>query len=377
MGLRELFRYKLENAEIIPDPSVSSKLIHKLAIQEFLRFNPVRFNIYYLGGILVAGIATALILTSVSGGKAHLPAEEILNEIPAKGNTANIMIPVKPAITDKTETSDEKNLEPGRNMAVGIQDIGTVRVTDRDSDYRNGYNVTPKAVNNPLIEKRLFTQSSTDNIKLKNNLKSEELLFESSVIEGCAPLKVLFHNKLTEYDSCKWIFGDGGSSGNRDAEWIFDVEGEYNVILKVFGSEGLLATSSRVITVFPKPSARFEISPEKAVLPDDEIHFQNYSANAISCFWNFGDGSSSNLFEPLHRYAKFGNYNISLYVYSEYGCSDSLIVLNAFSGSEYFIEFPNAFIPNPNGPSGGFYSSKSDESAQVFHPSFQESQTFT
>ena len=369
MSLRELFRHKLENAEIIPDTSVSSKLMSKLAMQEFLRFNPVRFNIYYLGGILITAIATAIILTSGSGGKAHLAPEEILKEIPAKDSSANIILPVKPALTDKAETFNVKNFEPIKNMPVVIQEIGTIRETTPDTDYRKRYNVTPRAVNNSIIDKRLFTQSSTDNINLKNNFKSEELLFESSVTEGCAPLKVLFQNKLTEYDSCKWIFGDGGSSGNKDAEWIFDVEGEYKVILRVFGSEGLLAASSRVITVFPKPSARFEISPGKVVLPDDEIHFQNYSANAVSYFWNFGDGSYSDLFEPLHRYAKFGNYNISLNAYSEYGCSDSLIVLNAFSGSEYYIEFPNAFIPNPNGPSGGFYSSKSDESAQVFHPS--------
>jgi hypothetical protein len=86
--------------------------------------------------------------------------------------------------------------------------------------------------------------------------------------------------------------------------------------------------------------------------------------------WNFGDGNTSDLFEPLHRYEKYGNYNISLKVYSEAGCSDSLLVYNAFSGSAFYIEFPNAFIPNTNGPSGGVYSSTSDESAQVFHPSY-------
>ena len=59
---------------------------------------------------------------------------------------------------------------------------------------------------------------------------------------------------------------------------------------------------------------------------------------------------------------KFGNYNIRLLVTSEYGCTDSLVVMNAFSDLKYFIEFPNAFIPNPHGPSGGYYSSKSDES---------------
>jgi hypothetical protein len=59
---------------------------------------------------------------------------------------------------------------------------------------------------------------------------------------------------------------------------------------------------------------------------------------------------------------------VKLVATSEFGCSDSLIVMNAFSGSEYFINFPNAFIPNSDGPSGGFYSNTSDESGQVFHP---------
>jgi len=38
--------------------------------------------------------------------------------------------------------------------------------------------------------------------------------------------------------------------------------------------------------------------------------------------------------------------------------------------SGYFIEFPNAFIPNSNGPSGGYFSNKSDEDSQIFHPVF-------
>ena len=74
--------------------------------------------------------------------------------------------------------------------------------------------------------------------------------------------------------------------------------------------------------------------------------------------------------QPIHRYAEYGSYNVSLEVTSEYGCSDSQTVSNAFSGSEYYINFPNAFIPNMQGPTGGYYSSKSDEDAQVFHPAF-------
>jgi hypothetical protein len=57
-------------------------------------------------------------------------------------------------------------------------------------------------------------------------------------------------------------------------------------------------------------------------------------------------------------------------VISEYGCSDTLTVSNAFTGSANFIKFPNAFIPNPNGPSSGYYSTSSDEEGHVFHPFF-------
>jgi hypothetical protein len=45
-----------------------------------------------------------------------------------------------------------------------------------------------------------------------------------------------------------------------------------------------------------------------------------------------------------------------------------MLIRNAFAGSGCFINFPNAFIPGSDGPSGGFYSSKSDEASQIFHP---------
>jgi PKD repeat protein len=183
-------------------------------------------------------------------------------------------------------------------------------------------------------------------------------------------MKVRFYNKSTSYDSCRWTFGDGGYSNKKDPEWIFDLAGEYKVVLNVYSDGGQLSSSVATVTVHPRPQAHFEISPAKAVLPNDEIRFMNYSINAVQFKWKFGDGTISESFEPVHTYSKYASYNVSLVVFSDWGCSDSLAVINAFSGSAYFIEFPNAFIPNPQGPSGGYYSSKSDESAQVFHPSY-------
>jgi len=66
ISLRELFKLKLNDAEILPDASVKSKLMRRVARKEFMHFNLSRFNIYYLGGILVAGIAASVILFSGS-----------------------------------------------------------------------------------------------------------------------------------------------------------------------------------------------------------------------------------------------------------------------------------------------------------------------
>jgi len=369
-GLRELFRSKLENAEIIPDVQVSTKLMRKLARKEFIRFNAARFNIYYLGAIMVAGITAALILFSESADNEKRVPLRTPEEIDKYESSVKTNLPDSPSPKQKTDTSNKNIFVSDENKPVIEKKIVTDRETDQNINPEKNNYVQPSVVIDSFTEKRLFANSSLVNNKLQVRLNPDELLFESSVTKGCMPLKVQFINKLTDYDSCQWTFGDGGSSVNKNPEWIFDVEGEYKVILKVFGPNGLLATSSVMVTVYPKPSSRFEFFPSKAVLPDDEISFQNYSAEAVKFFWNFGDGSTSELFEPVHRYSKFGNYNIRLVVYSEYGCSDSIAVLNAFSGSEYFIEFPNAFIPNQNGPSDGSYSSKSDESAQVFHPAF-------
>lgn len=370
MIIRELFRRKLEYAEIIPDAQVSSKLMRKLARREFLRFNPARFNIYYLGGILVAGIIVALILSSDAGNSDQMTPLKLSNEQNKTDSTEYINVPVEHIVIRQSVKLNENTSEPLKKIPVSTPQVKSVIEPAPNNESRQNNSITQTGVNNSFSKKGLFTEPSADNKKLQGGSKSDKVLFQPSATEGCIPLKLRFYNKSNSYDSCKWIFGDGGFSNEKNPEWIYDVEGNYKVILHLFGPDGSRATSSFLITVHPKPKALFEITPEKAVLPDDEIRFLNYSTNAVHFKWDFGDGSSSELFEPGHRYSKFSNYNVRLVVTSDYGCSDSIIVMNAFSGSAYFIDFPNAFIPNTQGPTGGYYSSKSDEVAQVFHPVF-------
>lgn len=365
ISIRELFRQKLEDVEVVPDASVNLKLMRRLAVQEFLHFNPVRFNIYYLGISVIAIILFAIVLSSGSENPEKLTPLNIYQDM----RTDSAIFQVDRTVSHKSEKANPEDPQPIKI----IPDMKTKDISVDDSAgnpatrLNDGVNHTE--FSDSFINKKIFP-SATDKIKLQSGMRPATSLFETSASEGCTPLKLRFYSKSDSYDSCRWTFGDGGYSNEKNPEWIFDVEGEYKVVLDLFGSDGSHKTSSSVITVLPKPLARFEITPDKAVLPEDEVRFYNYSSDATHFNWDFGDGDTSELFEPQHKYAKSGNYNVRLIVSSDWGCSDSLIVLNAFSGSEYFINFPNAFIPNPQGPSGGFYSSRSDENAQVFHPVF-------
>lgn len=353
-----------------PDAAVRSKLMRSVARKEFMRFNPARMNIFYAGGMIIAGITTTLLLVTSPEISPKTTSEQTSVAITSTDTVRISEVPaLRPAIDAADKKTDSKN---GSISNKQLSDNHKKSVSDatvvNDSDNKNPFISVQKIKS--IIGKSLLADSGAANKKLQTAFKTDNFVIDPFSSDGCAPLKIKFHNNSASSDSCRWIFGDGGYSNEKDPEWIFDVEGDYKVVLQIFDRNGKSSESAAIVTVHPRPQAHFEISPSRAILPDDEIHFQNYSVNAVKFRWDFGDGSTSDMFEPVHKYSKFSNYDVRLVVYSEWGCPDSLMVNNAFSASEYFIDFPNAFIPNPQGPTGGYYSIKSDEVAQVFHPSF-------
>jgi PKD repeat protein len=368
ISLRELFRQKLENAEVTPEVSLGEKIMRAQDRREFLRFNPNRFNLYYIGAIVVTVVSAIVILTHTSDKSEQSTPVKPLDEITTPVSKT---IPDTQLVPDQAKTAETVSTKtselPNKKTAVRQKTV-RLQVPVQKIDMAEGNTTLSGGMNNQKANSSLVAGASPDIAKLKITPNPPLILFETSATEGCAPLNIRFICKVNDSESCRWSFGDGGFSNERNPRWIFDVEGEYKVVLNIFDSDSLKATSSTTIRVYPKPQARMEISPDNAVLPKDEIHFYNYSINAVHYDWDFGDGRSSNLFEPNHRYLRFGNYNVRLVATSDFGCSDSMTVVNAFTRSEYFINFPNAFIPNAQGPTGGYYSATSDEAALVFHP---------
>ncbi len=186
---------------------------------------------------------------------------------------------------------------------------------------------------------------------------------------GCVPLTVHFSIKHKAYeDSVIWDFGDGTLIKNEiSPQHTFEKPGQYNVILTVFGSGGK-DYDLKVIKAYTNPEVNFSVDTTQVVIPNATIQLYNTSNYGHEYLWTLGDGTTTAEFEPSHTYDELGLKDISLTVWTEHGCVDSLkkpqyILVKG----EKKMAFPNAFKPNPDGSQGGEYD-KFYKGSEIFRP---------
>ncbi|MGM0464473.1 MAG: PKD domain-containing protein [Bacteroidota bacterium] len=363
-SIEELYSAKLGNREYPVRKGLWSSLSGKLRFREFMRFNPGSFNIYYLGGLIAAAAIGVSLLTG-GGSKPEKPAEDIIINIFNEPESVEV------------ETDDKAH----ENSVPGDKETGTVEdAVAEEEEEETVVETEQKELVKPDADsqenrKKVKEDTGIQKTSADSILKAEDKSppapvadFKPDAEEGCVPLTVYFENLSHNYDSCLWDFGDGGHSTGENPVWIFDEEGRYEVSLIVFGEDGSEVAEKQTITAHPMPEARFEISSVDPFIPDEQIHFYNYSQNAVEWEWDFGDGEGSDEFEPTHFYDKPGSYSVTLKAISRHGCVDSMVMVNAFDDNSCYIKFPNVFVPNDGGPTGGYYSARTDQQEQVFHP---------
>lgn len=192
--------------------------------------------------------------------------------------------------------------------------------------------------------------------------------FIANKYEGCPPLEVYFVNNSLDNLPFEWNFGDNTNSTEVTVSHIYTDPGIYKVVLTVTGNAGELISKDTTIYVYDQPVASFEMASTEVFIPDQPAIFINKSQSAEKYLWEFGDTATSTERDPWHNYFTEGNYDVTLHIWSDQLCKDSVTLTSVVqiiqSGT---IRFPNAFSPDLNGPNGGYYSSN-DYSNNVFYP---------
>ncbi len=142
------------------------------------------------------------------------------------------------------------------------------------------------------------------------------------------------------------------SNGQSTASAANLIAGTYTVI--VTDSKGCTQSSTAIILPTPVPTAAFTV--DSAVSCDGIIFkFTNHSSAGSSLSWNFGDGVTSALQDPVHIFPYNATYVVSLIV-TNTPCKDTAtIVLHVGDMTTYAsIGAANIFTPNSDGSNDCF-----------------------
>lgn len=123
-----------------------------------------------------------------------------------------------------------------------------------------------------------------------------------------------------------WLFGDGGSSNVSNPNYTYSADSNYTVSLIGSSNRGCKDTTTRTLTVFPKPSPAFSINDTNQCINTNQYQFTNLSTikyGSNSYIWYFGDGDSSTASDPSHIYTSDNTLFVTLKATSNFGCIDS------------------------------------------------------
>ena len=137
---------------------------------------------------------------------------------------------------------------------------------------------------------------------------------------GCIPLTVNFtNNSSPNSSSFLWLFEGGNPQTSTDEEpsVVYENVGSFNVTLIANNSEGAdTMIQQEIIVTNDKPDPSFTFSVD-----DLSVSFTSSSPIPGTYNWDFGDGNSSQVANPVHTYAAHGSYTVQLMMTNECGTS--------------------------------------------------------
>ena len=185
--------------------------------------------------------------------------------------------------------------------------------------------------------------------------------YVSSTLSGCESLNVEFGSTTYGYSNCIWNFM-GVPTNSCYVNYTLSA-GTYTTQLTVIGTNGCIGVSPVItVTVFPKPDAYFDYTPEEPNILMNDIVFTDRSTIGLpitNWYWNFGDvfvPPASNTLTTqngAHTYYVTETYPVTLTVTNSFGCKDSITRLIKIE-DDFVIYIPNVFSPHKQGKNDTF-----------------------
>ncbi|HEY0176889.1 MAG TPA: PKD domain-containing protein, partial [Pedobacter sp.] len=203
---------------------------------------------------------------------------------------------------------------------------GTLLTKTDKSSVQHTYttNVVKDFVVKMIAENECGRDESSYTIRVSPNTVLPELVVNADQKQGCAPFSVNFYNNSKGGNLFKYDFGDGATLLTRAAPEVvvhtFTAPGTYTITLTA--SNGCSdTTTTESVTVLEQPLTAFSADITLGC-PGLPVQFRNTSVGGVSYIWDFGDGTTSNEFEPKHIFTGDQEYyTVSLTATNSLGCT--------------------------------------------------------
>jgi gliding motility-associated-like protein len=129
-----------------------------------------------------------------------------------------------------------------------------------------------------------------------------------------------------------WHFGDGAQSATENPTHTFNGDGNFSVMLVATNAGGCSDTIlKKDIVTIQQPKVVLTNLPDSGCIPFTKHFTSSISSidSAVSYLWDFGDGTTSVLAEPVHTYYNTGVYSVTLTETTLGGCTDTVTMKRA------------------------------------------------
>ncbi|MDF1573935.1 MAG: PKD domain-containing protein [Bacteroidales bacterium] len=158
--------------------------------------------------------------------------------------------------------------------------------------------------------------------------------------QGCGPFEVPFENLSMGGESFTWDFGDGVLVNTALADpqthtfvntLVPPGPQDFNISLTAENHYGCSSEVIKTVRVYPDIVAGFEVSDTAGCHPL-QVDFTNLTTGGATYVWDFGDGSTSNLPDPVHVFTNTGTidsvYTVKLYTLAPNNTCDDSVYLD-------------------------------------------------
>ena len=194
------------------------------------------------------------------------------------------------------------------------------------------------------------SNTSTINISSNVNLPTG-VSAGTDVLLPCDSGSVVLNGASTSSNVSYMWFGPNSYSFIGQNPNNVSTAGSYTLVVTDINTGCSIVDTVSVIN--QSVQASFISNPISGVAPL-LVNFTNTSTGAASSSWNFNDGNTSILTNPINEFVNTGTYSVVLIAFNSAGTCSSVATAIITVEDPFFLEIPNVFTPNSDGANDVF-----------------------